>query len=172
MDLKLRETGNGGDINFKGRDLSLAFSFENMPYLALFGGNVEASTPSKRLESDQAFDWWGNALLFANDKNIQFNSLTERTLHNVALNSAGRVLIEQAIKKDLEFMQEFAEVSVSVAIISDDVLQIDIGIKQPNNLVEKKHRYMWDAEKGLMFGSDDNARDLRDFNNDFNDDFN
>ena len=58
MDLKLIETGNGGDLVKNSKDLEVIFGFQNMPYLALFGGNPGFSTPTQRPENSQAFDWW------------------------------------------------------------------------------------------------------------------
>lgn len=147
MDLKVIETGNGGDLTKNGSDLAMVFSFENMPYLALFGGNVEAVTPQKRLESEQAFDFWGNSLLFTNDTSIQFNSLTEKTLQITPLTSSGRLIIENAIKSDLEFMAPFAEVTVTTQIISTDRIDILIGLKEPGNLTEKRFIYIWENGK-------------------------
>lgn len=152
MDVEVIETGNGGDLNKKGNDLSVVFGFENMPYLALFGGNKEAVT-KPRIASEQAFDYWANSLLMPNDPSIQFNSLTEKTLETVALNSAGRLLIEDAIKKDLEFMSPFAEITVSTTIISTDHLRIGIGLKQPDNLQEKEFIYIWDATQLTLLDS-------------------
>ncbi len=143
MDLELLETGGGGDLMRSGNDLSMVFSFENMPYLAMFGGNVEAVT-DERLPNEEAFDWWGNALLMPNDPSLQFNSYTENALNRVALNSAGRLIIEDAIKKDLDFMSPFAEISVSTSITGIDQLRIDITITQPDNLQEKRYIYIWD----------------------------
>lgn len=150
MDLKVIETGNGGDITKNGNDLAMVFSFENMPYLALFGGNVEAVTPQKRLESEQAFDFWGNSLLFTNDTSIQFNSLTEKTLQITPLTSSGRLIIENAIKSDLEFMAPFAEVTVVTEIVATDQINIGIGIKKPDNLEEKRFIYIWENGKLLL----------------------
>lgn len=153
MDLELIETGGGGDLLKKGNDLSMIFGFENMPYLALFGGNVESSTPSKRVANEQDFSWWGNALLFPNTPETQFNSLTERTLHQVALTSAGRLVIEDAIKKDLEFMRPFAIVKVDTAIIATDHIRIAITIQQPDNLEAKEFIFLWDSTRAELTGA-------------------
>lgn len=144
MDLQVIETGNGGDLTKNGSDLAMVFSFENMPYLALFGGNVAAVTPQKRLESEQAFDYWANSLMHPNDTSLQFNSLTEKTLQTTTLNSSGRIIIENDIKSDLEFMLPFAEVTVSTEIIATDHIKIGIGLKKPDNLEEQKYIYIWE----------------------------
>src|SRR5690606_6946193 len=81
--------GNGGDIKLLGNDLAVIYSHENQVYLALFGGNVEQSTPAQET-TETTEDWWGNNLLFGGDAAKQFNSETERALNNTALNSAGR----------------------------------------------------------------------------------
>lgn len=152
MDLQIVETGNGGDLNGRGKDLVLVFSFENMPYLGLFGGNVEAST-RPRIASEQAFDWWANSLIYPNRPELQFNSQTERTLQQVPLTSAGKLRIDEAIKADLAFMRPFANVTVTTTIESDDRLRIDIGIRRPDNLQEKRYIWIWEAGE-LTFADD------------------
>lgn len=143
MDLALIETGNGGDIVFRNKDLAMVFGFENMPYMALFGGNPNyPTTPLK--DSEQAFDWWGNRLLFPNDESKQFNSLTEQKLKTVALNSSGRIQIEESVKQDLKFMSDFANLKVSVSIISDDKVLIELQIVRPDNLQKTTFIYIWD----------------------------
>lgn len=114
-----------------------------MPYIAMFGGNPSQSTPTQRVVGEQNFDWFGNS--FETDAILQTNSLTERTLRSVALNSAGRVQIEQAVNADLEFMRTFAKVTVVVSIISDDRVQIDIYIVELSNLQNTSQRFIWDS---------------------------
>lgn len=172
MDIKLIETNNGGDLVRYANDFSIIYGLENMPYLAMFGGNVKSSTPSKRLPTEQAFDWWGNSLM-KNDSSIQLNSLTERTLGNTSLTSAGRIKIEQAVKNDLEFMKPFADVSVSVTIIATDKITIEIFIKQPDNLQDKEFIYVWDATKKELLDEESNAPmpEVIEYFDDFYDDF-
>lgn len=143
MDLELIETGNGGDL-VKNKDLSVIGGWQNVPYLALFGGNPGYSTPQERNPNEQAFDWWGNTGL---EVDQQFNSLTEYTLYNVSLTSSGRSQIEQAVKKDLDFMQGFAEVTVTVIIPSHDNCEINIKVKELNNQQEREFIFIWDSIK-------------------------
>jgi hypothetical protein len=152
MDTLIIETYNGGDINKIGNDVVTVNGFENMPYIAMFGGNPAQSTPTQRVAGEQNFDWFGNT--FETDAIIQTNSLTERTLRSVALNSAGRVQIEQAVNADLEFMRAFATVTVVVSIISDDRVQIDISILEPTNLQNTQQRFIWDSSRQMIsFGN-------------------
>jgi len=145
MDLEVVETGNGGDLVKNTKDLSVINGFQNMIYLGLFGGNVEASTSLVRVANEQAFDWWGNNLFFPNDASVQMNSETERTLNNVALNSSGCVLIERAVDKDLEFMNDFADVTREVTILSTDKVKIEIKAVRLDNLQERVFIFIWDA---------------------------
>src|SRR5687768_10027209 len=147
MDLQLIEdNGNGGDLVKNPKDLSVIEGFQNMPYLAMFGGCVEAST-GKRLASEQAFDWLGNSLLFANESGLQMNSETERALNNTPLTSSGRAIIENAVKTDLKFMKEFCRVGVSVTIPQTDKVVIGIRLIEPDNLQQRDFIYIWDATR-------------------------
>lgn len=127
MDIAIIETLNGGDAQIEGNDLALVYSIENMPYLSMFGGNPGYITKTKP-DEEQSFDFWGNNLLMANNPSIQFNSYTEDKLRKVALNSSGRAQIEDAVKKDLDFMKSLGKVSVGVSIVSDDRISIEIRI--------------------------------------------
>jgi phage gp46-like protein len=144
MDLELVETLNGGDLVRKGKDVSVINGFQNMIYLGLFGGNVEASTPLVRNENEQDFSWWGNNLFFRNDASVQMNSLTERALKDISLTSFGRRLIENAVKKDLEFMKPFANISVVVNIIATDRVMIGVKSVRLDNLAQRVFVYIWD----------------------------
>lgn len=151
MDLELIENGDGGDLIKNPKDLSVIEGFENMVYLAFFGGNVEQSTPVLRLESEQAGDWWGNTLLFPDDAKIQFNSEVERILNKVALNSFGRTKIIEAMKKDTAFMRDFANITYGVTIIGPDKVILGVKLVQPDNLQEKAFIFIWDStNKELM----------------------
>lgn len=144
IDLRVIETRNGGDLNLQGNDLEVVEGFENMVYLAMFGGNVEASRLTERLEGTEDFSWWGNSLM-PDDPIIQFNSLTERTLKTTALNSAARLTIQRAVEADLEFMQAFAEVEVVVSLPKIDTVQITVYLLKPNGLQNQQFIFIWNA---------------------------
>ncbi len=144
LDLLLNLTNDGGDLIKNGRDLATTGSFENMPLLALFGGNVKESTPVTRPLNQQAFDWWGNNLFFTGKPQIQFNSQTERVLHTVVLNSAGRQQIQQAVEADLAFMRAFATIDVQVSIVGINRVKIGIGLRRPDSLDSQEFIFIWD----------------------------
>jgi len=115
MDLELIETGNGGDLRIVGNDLAVVNGYENMPYLAMFGGS----------------EFWGNDLLFNEGTDFKFSSTTEKVLQSVALNSAGRIEIEAAILADLAFIKKNVpdtKIVVSTSIVTPDRLDIAINI--------------------------------------------
>ena len=164
MDLLLIETYNGGDLRLKGNDLEVLPGWGNMPYLAMFGGNVEAST-KVRQPQEQVFDWWGNDLLMSQDTSVQFNSYTEKALKDTPLTSAGRVKIQQAVEKDLVFMKEFAIINVIVSIVDVNKVRIQINVKQPSDTASqyKAVIFIWDGTLQSLDGD----FSIFDFNNDF-----
>lgn len=150
MDLKLRENYDGGELVKTTKDFEVIYGFGNMPYIALFGGNVEASTPVDRVPSEQNVDWFGNELLMRDEPGLQFNSETERTLNKTPLTSAGREIIQQAVFQDLRFMKDFARVGVSVAIIATDKVRIAIRLEEPDNLQTRDFIFIWDATRNEL----------------------
>jgi hypothetical protein len=155
MDLKLKDEGNGGELIKTTNDLAVIDGFQNMVYLALFGGNVKASTPTQRIATEQDFSWWGNNLFNEGDESVQFNSETERALDNIALTSSGRVLIQQAVEKDLEFMQDFATVIVTIAIVGPDKIAIGVRVIEPDNLQKQDFIFIWNATDQELLGDEE-----------------
>lgn len=88
-DTYIVEHGDGGDMYLAGNDVRGVFGIENMPYLCMYGG------------TDNAADYWGNNLLQPNRADRQFKSETTAVGNSIALNSAGRLKVEQTIAKDL-----------------------------------------------------------------------
>lgn len=129
FDVAITESGSGGDIVIQGNDLALVYGMENQPYLASFGGNIEADTISN-VVIDISEDYWGNALLIPNNPNVQFNSKLERALRVTPLTSAGRTKIINALTQDLQYLQDSLgnNVAINVSIISDNWLQIQLNI--------------------------------------------
>lgn len=144
-DLKIVETGDGGDAVLKGNDLLIIEGFQNMPYLGLFGGNLNESTDGAKPPDEQAFDWWGNHLLMPNNPSLQFNSSLEKLLLNIVLSSEGRVEIISKTIEDLKFMNDFAVIEVDAVVIEVDRIEINIKITEPGNLESNEFTYIWDS---------------------------
>ena len=123
FDLAIVETNNGGDLVLLRTDLAVVDNFENEFYLRLFGGNVAQSTIPTQTNNN--LDWWGNNLLMKADPDLQFNSVTERTLLTTELTSKGRVLIENAIREDLQGMNIK---SLVVSITATDRIEVNIEL--------------------------------------------
>lgn len=146
MDVLLFESGSGGQFNIKGNDLETTSGVFQQIYLALFGGNVEAST-GQIAEGQQSFDWWGNTLLLPDQPEAQFNSLTERMLNTTALTSIERVNIESAVNSDLEYLSSLGKITTTVTINDHSRISIFIRIQQPEGQQEQRFTFIWDATR-------------------------
>lgn len=159
FDIAIKETGNGGDVVLRGADLAIVYSIENEVYLSTFGGNKKQDTPAVITE-EQSFDYWANNLMYKGNPKIQFNSKTERTMDDVALNSSGRTRIEGAIKEDIKYLTDAgATTDVKVVIKSDDWIQTKIVVVMP------------DGSKSVSVVEGQKVSDADFFIQDFNDDF-
>lgn len=164
-----------GDAVFTGKDLVITEGFENMPYLAWFGGNYKASTPVIANPNEQRFDWWANEVLFQNTPEFQMNSNLERLLYNTALNSTGRVRLEQVAISDIAFMDQFASTSVEVSLTGTDRIEISARIQELDNQESTEFVYIWDATQQRL-DSPENIPPVipepgPDFSDEFSDDF-
>lgn len=145
VDLRLVENYDGGDVVLIGNDFELINGWQNMPYLAMFGGNVKEDTTGPKVPNQQSFDFWGNYLLFPDQQKLWYNSLTERLLNTTELNTRTRQEIEDNVRQDLSFMNDFAVVTVFVSLVGIDKLRISIIIQEPGNLQSNEFTYIWDS---------------------------
>lgn len=149
----LFETGNGGDAQLKGNDIVLTNAIWNQVYMALFGGNVKDNHPQSdedQLNTEQRLDWWGNKLFFENEPDKWFVSDFERLLNEVALNSEGRSILEEAARNDLAFLNELGSVSVSSSIPGIDKFELIVVVTEPDNQEDKTFQFIWDATKSEL----------------------
>lgn len=143
-DIALYESGSGGELLVLNNDISLVETLYQQVYLRLFGGNVEANTTGTEIEGQQRNDWWGNALLFSNRKDKQFNSNTERVLDNVTLNTAGRIDIKRAVESDLNNLSNIADIIVNIVILSHNKVEISVLLQKPEDIEDKILQFIWD----------------------------
>lgn len=158
FDIKIIETGNGGDLVFLKNDFEVVNGIENMPYLGMFGGNKAQTTPDA-VDGDRK-DWWANNLLMQADTSIQMNSITEKILDVVNLTSSGRVEIENAIKEDLKFLSDVATITVTVTIVATDRIDINLKIITDESNIKFIVIHLVRNGDGDWF--------IEDFNDDFN----
>lgn len=121
-DLLIYEIGEGGDLALRGNDLVKVTGQENTAYLAMFGGNK----------------YWGNYMYPENP----FSSKTEEAMRGTELTSAGRIKIENAIKKDLEVLDKIPGTTWTVAtsITGNNRLAIKIVVNG------KEFSYLWNPD--------------------------
>lgn len=143
IDVTIYEEGSGGDLQLLNDDLALSEGLTNQVYLALVGGNLEQSTSPDIEELEIRQDWWANVLL--NEEN-QFNSNFERALSEVALNSAGIRVLENAVKEDLEFLTAYADINIESELIGLNRLEIFITLQEPGQ-ESLKIKLLWDGTR-------------------------
>jgi len=146
-DIHLFETGSGGDFAIVNDDLLMGESLYQQIYLALFGGNIQASTKPSYLASEERFDYWGNSLIWKDVKTKQFNSETERILGNVALNSSGRLSILQAVNNDLDYLKGVVDFTVEVGIESVSRISITVSFSEKTNQQDRVLQMVWNNSK-------------------------
>jgi len=149
-DLHLFESGDGGELLLMNGDLVLSETLFQTIYLAMFGGNVEASTLGNEIEGQERFDFWGNSLFFKDLKSKQFNSETEKTLKSVTINSFGRLKIKSAVEQDLFFLKKIVNFDIDVLILGIDKINIQIKISQIGNQSDKLFQFIWDNAKNEL----------------------
>ena len=145
MDIAIHDNGSGGDFNLVDNyDIELTDGLFNQPYLAHFGGNVEASTTGEEEEGQERFDWWGNGFL---SREEQFNSGGERALNIYALNGDGRSKIEEDFNADLAFFSVIGTSETEAIITGNDRIQINEVLFEPEKQTENRFKFLWDATK-------------------------
>lgn len=152
-DILLYESGDGGELFIDNSDIGLIEVLYNQVYLALFGGNVEASTIGNEPVGAIREDWWGNSLLFPTDTASQFNSQTERALNENVLNSIGRVNIERAVQADMQYLKSIANITQNVVILSTNKVQISVVLAMPSSQENKTFVFIWDNAKNELISN-------------------
>lgn len=147
-DILLYETGSGGDFAIVNNDLLMGESLYQQIMLALFGGNIQASTKQFYLDTEERFDYWGNNLIWKDIKTKQFNSETERTIRTIALNSSGRLTLIQAVEQDLNYLKSVADISIDVEILGVSKTRILINFSEKTNQQDKLLQLVYDNAKG------------------------
>lgn len=149
-DIHLYESGSGGQLALLNNDIALTEVLYNQFYLALFGGNYEASTIGNEVNGQGRNDYWGNSLFFSDNPIKQFNSNTERVLDSVVLNSSGRLEIERAVNDDLAYMKDIVSFVVSVYFDGTNKVVINVKFTKKGELQEKALQLVYDNAKNEL----------------------
>ena len=107
-DVLLRQTADGGEIDFANGQPALTDGIETAVILSLFGGNEEDSG----LEADDAKQWWGN--LTEQEPARRFRSETQFLLRSLTATTANLRRVDYAAARDLAWMADSVAVSVEV----------------------------------------------------------
>ena len=140
-DLLLFQTNDGGEINIKGGLVQMTGGFESAFYLAMFGGNQEDDGTE-----NAKFNWWGN--LVEEDPDLHYRSATQHALRNLRPISGNLILLEAAVKKDLDVFIRIGSVdTVEVLASFTDVRKVEIKINAvaDGNNIEIKFLENWKA---------------------------
>ena len=146
-DIILYESGSSGDFSIIDEDLLMGESLYQQIYLAFFGGNIEASTKDSYIPSEDRFDYWGNSLVWKNQKTVQFNSETERAIQNNTLSSLGRLNIIQAMNVDLAYLKSLIDYTIDVQISGRESLNIIVKFTQKSNQQDKVLQIVYNNAK-------------------------
>lgn len=149
MDVLLCAAESGSDFIFESKGFKLTEGISNQVFIGLFGGNIggEERDRENSPNTEQIFDWFGNDLFFDPEIDFKYNSELETFLMQTALNSSGRIRIEETAEGDLSFMSDFGKVEVEAEIIEIDKLKIFVKIQQPDNEENQVFSFIWDAAK-------------------------
>lgn len=153
VDIIIRETKDGGDSVFNGYRILETQTFTNEPYFCLFGGNPQGITDGRREPIEQAFDFWGNVLLYPNSPEFWVNSRTENLLNTIPLTTGALEEIKRTVEKDLEPLGEYMDFEVAVSYPGLNQVQIGVQITRPQDLTTTEFLFMWDAAQGELTDS-------------------
>jgi len=145
-DIMIYESGSGGDISLKNDDIVTIAGLTNQVYLALFGGNIEQSTSEELDDLTIREDYWGN---FYFEEENQFNSIYEKTLRTITLNTNGLSILKDAAESDLEYLKQYAEITISISIIGLNKVQLIVSLLEPNN-ISSRIKLVWDGTKNEL----------------------
>lgn len=124
-DVKLFQTIDDGEIAVSGGIVEMSGGLETAAYISLFGGN-ERDTGSDG-NSDQ---YWGNSLDTAKARKIR--SETQNLLRSLPLTSGNLLRVEDAVKRDLQWMVDervASSLEISTSIPALNTLGIEVTVK-------------------------------------------
>jgi phage gp46-like protein len=124
-DVLLHQTNDGGDLVIENGLVLLTDGLESAVYLSLFGGNEDDPA-----QSDATHQWWGN--LTETEPARTYRSETQYLLKSLPLIPANLRRVEQAAKRDLQWMLDAAlatSIDVTASIPALNRMQIDVALQ-------------------------------------------
>jgi|SRR5690606_7939187 len=111
----------------------------NMPFLAMFGGNVEQSQPVFRNAGEILNSWWGNSY------GVNENSETERYLRTMVLSTGTPDKLKRIIERDLSFLSDYLDINVEVTIPMVNRVHIGIILSDKKTGKTVESNYIWNS---------------------------
>lgn len=109
-DVLLEQSDDGGEMTIESGLVALTDDFRSAVYLSLFGGNEDDDG------LDSSAQWWGN--LDEADPAKRYRSRTEYVLQTLAPSSANLLLLEDAVRADLQWLLDSGAVKEVEAVAS------------------------------------------------------
>ena len=98
-DVSLFQTIEDGNIEVVNGVITMSGGLGTAAYLSLFGGNIDDPATA-----ESSFNWWGN--LDENDESRRYRSETQYLLRSLPATSFNLRRIEDAARRDLDWMLE------------------------------------------------------------------
>jgi len=122
-DVLMFQTNDGGEVTFIDGQPIMTRGFETAVYLSLFGGNREDDG-----SEGNNLQWWGNFIV--TDPMEKYKSETQYQLLKLPITSSSLLRLEEAAKKDLQWMlDEKIASSIEVSVSSPELNLVRFDIK-------------------------------------------
>lgn len=124
-DVKLFQTGDGGEIEVRRGLVEMSGGLETAAYLSLFGGNEDDDG-----RDENPHNWWGN--LDEIDSARRYRSETQNVLQALALTTGNLRRVEDAALRDLSWFTSSnvaSAVSVAASIPGLNRIKLTVDIE-------------------------------------------
>lgn len=142
VDVMLSNTEDGGEIEFLNGVVTMSDGLSTAAFLSLFGGNELDSG----LQATDAKQWWGN--LGETLPERRYRSETQFLLNTLPAIPANLLLIQDAIGRDLAWMQDTglaSDLSVLVTMPGLNRFQAELNIEIGDQRYELVFAALWGA---------------------------
>lgn len=141
MDVLIYQTPNDGDITVENGITEMTPGFSSAVYLSMFGGN-EADGGG----SDDPNEWWGDLLDV--DPSRHYRGETETALLNMAAVPANLLKVQEAAKRDLQWLLDTnAASTVEVTATMPGLNRVALSVVVEADGIESQFEYVenWKA---------------------------
>lgn len=140
-DVKLFQTNDDGEISVVNGVTEMSGGLETAAYLSMFGGNEQDDG------LNESATWWGN--IGEQDPDFQYKSETQFLLKSIPATTGNLLRIEEAARRDLEWMLNKAvasSVEINIGIPALNRVYIGIAIQADGDEIEFAFTANWKVE--------------------------